>query len=146
MIKVSVIIPVFNAQKYLRDCLDSIIFQSLKDIEIICINDGSEDHSLELLNEYSQKHYNINVLVQKNYGRSIARNRGISQAKGEYIIFLDSDDLLESYALAYLWNIAKKNDLDVLYFDAKTIYEDDEKKKNILIFRHITREKKIILR
>ena len=91
-IKVSVIIPVYNAEKYLKECLDNVINQSLKEIEIICIDDGSNDNSLKILREYQQKDNRLIVLQQKNSGSGIARNFGIKYSSGKYISFLDADD------------------------------------------------------
>ena len=90
--KVSIIIPIYNVEKYLRECLDSVINQTLKDIEIICVDDGSTDNSLSILREYAQKDNRIIVVNQKNQGAAVARNSGIKIAKGEYVCFIDSDD------------------------------------------------------
>ena len=95
-ILISVIIPVYNKEKYLNQCLDSIICQSIKKFEIICINDGSTDGSLEILKERSQKESRIKVVDQKNQGASIARNNGIRKAKGKFICFMDADDFYPS--------------------------------------------------
>lgn len=92
MCKISVIIPVYNCEKFLPVCLDSIIFQTYEDLEIICINDGSKDDSLKVLEEYELKDSRIKVINQKNQGQSAARNRGIEKATGEYISFIDADD------------------------------------------------------
>lgn len=91
-IKVSVIIPVYNMAVYLTECLDSIVRQTLKDIEIIAIDDGSTDESLKILKEYQKKYKNIVVLIQTNQGQAIAKNNGIKRAKGKYIIIMDPDD------------------------------------------------------
>ncbi|MBR4470637.1 MAG: glycosyltransferase [Erysipelotrichaceae bacterium] len=91
-IKVSVIIPVYNAKKYLGQCLDSVVFQSMKEIEIICINDGSTDDSLNILREYQEKDERIRIIDQKNRGSGPSRNLGISSAKGDFISFMDADD------------------------------------------------------
>ena len=88
-IKVSVIVPVYNVEKYLRECLESLVNQTLKEIEIICINDGSEDSSLEILNEYASKDSRFVIINQENCGQSVARNKGLDVAKGEYIGFVD---------------------------------------------------------
>lgn len=128
MPKVSVIIPVYNVELYLHECLDSVINQTLKDIEIICINDGSTDNSLTIIENYAEKDPRIIVFSQENSGQSATRNNGLSVANGDYICFMDSDDLLECDALEYLWNEASKNNLDVLYFDAKSIFETEELK------------------
>mgnify|MGYP001516330436 CR=1 FL=1 len=93
-IKVSVIVPVYNVKKYLAKCLDSIIAQTLKDIEIICVNDGSTDGSDKVLEEYKKKDARIQVVNRKNGGLSAARNTGMPYAKGKYIGFVDSDDYI----------------------------------------------------
>ena len=105
--KISVIIPVYNMQKYLKECLDSVISQSLKAIEIICINDGSIDNSLKILKEYEKKDKRIKIINQENKGVAIARNNAIDISKGEFIAFLDSDD-----------KIINNNSLENLYYAA----------------------------
>lgn len=126
MKKVTVVIPVYNVEKYLEACLDSVIDQTLKDIEIICVNDGSTDKSLNILKKYAQKDDRIVIIDKKNGGLSSSRNKGIENATGEYIIFLDSDDYLTTNALEELYNLSKKNKLDTIYFDANTVYETKE--------------------
>ena len=93
--KVSVIIPVYNVEQYLRECLNSVIKQTLKEIEIICVDDGSTDNSLDILKEYAEKDHRITIITQKNLHAGVARNAGLSIAKGEYLSFLDSDDFFE---------------------------------------------------
>ena len=90
--KITVIVPIYNTEKYLAECLDSICKQTLKDIEILCINDGSPDDSLYILRRYEYKYDNITILNQFNAGVGIARNNGIKFAKGEFVCFMDSDD------------------------------------------------------
>lgn len=108
--KISVIIPIYNMEQYLNECLDSVISQTLKDIEIICINDGSIDNSLKILKEYEKKDKRIKIINQENSGVAIARNHGIDISKGEFIAFLDSDDkYINSNALESLYNAAVKN-------------------------------------
>lgn len=114
--KVSVVVPVYNAEKYLKECLDSLVNQTLKDIEIICVNDGSTDNSLEILNEYANKNHRVRVIDQKNQGACIARNKGLSVALGEYIAFVDSDDYLELDAYEQAYKEAKSKNLDILSF------------------------------
>lgn len=111
--KVSVIIPVYNAEKYLVECLDSIVHQTLSDIEIICVNDGSADNSLSILEFYSQKDSRIKIINQKNSGPGVARNTGINSAKGEYIFFVDSDDTIFPETLEKMYNKASLLDLDI---------------------------------
>lgn len=112
MIRISVIIPVYNAEKYLRECLDSVVAQTLKEIEIICIDDGSEDSSMKILKEYAYKDTRIKVLHQKNMGVVSARKQGVSISSGEYIGFIDSDDWIEPDMYENLYLIAAQNNID----------------------------------
>ena len=118
MIKVSVIIPVYNAEKYLRDCLESIRNQSLKDIEVITVEDGSIDKSLDILNEYAALDNRFCVIKQDNQFAGIARNNGMKIARGEYIIFLDADDFFKANMLEEMYNEAKENGSDIVLCDA----------------------------
>lgn len=113
MPKVSVIVPVYNVEKYLKECLDSIINQTLQDIEIICIDDGSTDSSLNILNEYANIDSRIKVLTQTNKGAGAARNKGLGFSSGEYLYFLDSDDYLESSILEKLYLKSVAEDADI---------------------------------
>lgn len=113
MVKVSVIIPVFNNEQYLKECLDSICNQTLSDIEIICVNDGSEDNSLQIIEEYKQKDNRIILINQDNMGQSSARNNGLKIATGEYIGFVDSDDYIDKDFYEKLYNSAALNNLDM---------------------------------
>ncbi len=112
-IKISVVVPVYNVEKYLEQCLNSIINQTFKDIEIICINDGSTDGSLEILREYEQKDSRIRLINKENEGISAVRNQGMELAKGEYISFIDSDDWIDENYLEALYTAAKKYDSDI---------------------------------
>lgn len=116
MVKVSVIIPVFNVENYLEECLDSIINQVLDDLEIICVNDGSTDNSLNILNNYQIKDSRIKIINQENNGAASARNKGIAEAKGEYVYLMDSDDILELSALDELYQLAEDKNLDLVIF------------------------------
>ena len=141
--KVSVIIPVYNAEKYLGECLDSVRSQTLSDIEVICVNDGSSDDSLNLLKSYKEKDDRICIIEKENGGASSARNAGIRAAQGEYILFLDSDDqFCAKEALECLWERADKGSLDVLYFDTTVFFESEElKEKNQNYISYYTRKK-----
>lgn len=118
MYKISVIIPIYNVEKYLRECLDSIVNQTLKDVEVICVDDGSPDHSAEIASEYVAKYSNFKLIHKENGGLSSARNAGLDIAHGQYIYFLDSDDYLERNALKELHTRAVADDLDMVYFNA----------------------------
>lgn len=111
--KVSVIIPCYNVEAYLAECLDSVINQTLKEIEIVCINDGSKDSTLEILQRYAEKDERIVLISQENSGLSKTRNRGVELAKGEFITFLDSDDWVDLDFLEKLYNAASKNSCDI---------------------------------
>src|SRR5574344_2773158 len=121
--KVSLIIPVFNSEKYLDECLESAIGQTLTDIEIICVDDGSTDCSAEILHEYSKKDNRIKVLRQENLGQSTARNKGLKFASGEYIAFLDSDDFMKSDMLEKLYDKAKVENSDIVMSDIVVLNE-----------------------
>ncbi|MGF0069697.1 glycosyltransferase family 2 protein [Candidatus Spyradosoma sp. SGI.093] len=108
---VSVIVPVYNAEKYLRECLDSVIDQSLREIEIICVDDGSTDASPAVLAEYAARDSRVRVITQENAGVGPARNAGIRAARGEFVAFIDPDDLLpdeSAYEALYLWAKEKR--------------------------------------
>ena len=117
-IKVSVIIPVYNAEEFLDDCLTTIFAQTLKEIEVICVNDGSKDKSLDVLKRYKKQDERMVVIDQQNQGAGAARNVGLSIAKGEYLSFLDADDFYEKDMLEKAYAAAKKADADVCVFDA----------------------------
>ncbi len=117
MYKFSVVIPIYNVEKYLRKCLDSLINQTLKDIEIICINDGSTDNSLSILTEYAQKDTRIKIFNQENQGQGVARNNGIDIANGEYLVFVDPDDWIELNTLEILYNKFKETAVDIINFN-----------------------------
>lgn len=107
--KISVIIPVYNTAKYLEKCLNSILCQTLSDIEVICINDGSTDNSLSILEEYAKKDDRIKIINQENSGQSVARNKGLDVAKGNYIYFVDSDDSIHKQTLEIMYKAAEKS-------------------------------------
>ena len=121
-IKVSVIIPIYNVEKYLKKCLDSVIHQTLNEIEIICIDDCSTDDSLLIIEEYAKIDSRLKIIKNNvNKGVSASRNLGIQESKGEYIAFLDSDDFIDETAYEKAFNIAHKLDLDCLLFKTKVL-------------------------
>ena len=111
--KVSVIVPVYNVYNYLEKCLESLVNQTLKDIEIIVVNDGSPDNSEEIIKKYAKKYKNIKALKKENGGLSSARNFGYKHAKGEYIGYVDSDDYVDPEMFEKLYNSALENDADI---------------------------------
>lgn len=130
MSKVSIIIPIYNAEKFLKQCLDSIINQTYKNLEIICVNDGSVDNSLQLLKEYKAKDERVIIVDKKNAGVSEARNDGIRVSSGDYIAFVDSDDWLEKDAIENLYNALIENNVDIV---RSTYYENESEEKEKLI-------------
>ena len=126
---VSVIVPVYNVSPWLRDCMDSLVKQSLEEIEIICVNDGSTDCSPAILAEYEKKDTRVHVIHQENGGLSAARNTGVRAAKGKYISFVDSDDLLGKTALASCTEKMERHGLEFLTFNAVAFGEDTESAK-----------------
>lgn len=116
--KISIIVPVYNTANYLEECLDSLVNQSLEDIEIICIDDKSEDNSPKILEKYASKDKRIKVLYNKeNTGQAIARNIAMKSVKGEYIAFMDSDDKVDLDGYEKVLNFCEKNHLDMVLFD-----------------------------
>lgn len=113
LVNVSVIVPVYNAEKWIARCLDSLLNQTMTDYEIICIDDGSTDKSAIILRNYETNYPNIQVIQQQNQGVSAARNKGLEIAKGEYIGFVDIDDWVESDYLELLYNTAKQKSVDI---------------------------------
>lgn len=129
MVKVSVVIPVYNVEDYLSECLDSVVNQTLTDIEIICINDGSTDKSLKILNEYAKNDSRITVIDQDNGGHAVATNRGMKLAKGEYLYLMDSDDIVDVHALEETVKIADERNVDFVIFQAINYYMDTDEYK-----------------
>lgn len=124
--KISIIIPVYNVEKYLRDCLDSCINQTLENIEIICVDDCSPDNSIKILEEYQAKDSRIKIFRHKeNKNLGAARNTGLQAANGEYIWFVDSDDFIDTKACQILYNAIKEFDVDMLCFSALRFSETE---------------------
>lgn len=148
MKKISIIVPCYNVEEYLRQCLDSIVNQTYTNLEIICVNDGSTDNTLSILNEYASNDNRIAIVNQKNTGLSGARNAALKRSTGEYIVFVDSDDYIELNTCKIaineiekynsdivLWNYVKEyknKSINKLIFENSKIIFDDKKCKNIL--------------
>ena len=124
MIKVSVILPVYNVAPYLDDTFASLLSQTLKEIEIIAVNDGSKDNSEDIIKKYAQQDARISYFSQENQGQSAARNLALQHAKGEYIYMMDSDDVLANPdALRICYEYAEQNKADFIFFDGDTLQE-----------------------
>lgn len=123
---ISIVIPVYNVEKYLDECILSVINQTYKNLEILLIDDGSTDSSYDICCKYSEQDDRIQIINKKNGGQASARNLGIDRATGEYIYFLDSDDYIKGTAIEEVTNYMKNNDLDLCYFSADVVIEDDD--------------------
>lgn len=138
MAKVSIIIPTYNVEMYLVECMESVIHQTLKDIEIICINDGSTDGSLEILKSYAQKDDRIVLVDKENGGYGIAMNIGLEKATGEYIGIVEPDDFVKLDMYESLYQIAKDNDLDFVKADFYRFKRTDEDDMN-MVYNHLSK-------
>lgn len=128
---VSIIVPVYNVEKYLPKCLDSLICQTYKNIEIICVNDGSPDNSLAILEAYAKKDERIRIISQENKGASEARNNALNNANGEYIMFVDGDDWVDTDTIEIAFNTLKEHNADVVMWDYVREFENASLPKNI---------------
>ncbi len=122
-VQISVIIPVYNTEKYLPKALDSVLAQSFTDFEIICVDDGSKDTSLSILEQYAAKDKRVHVIAQENQGVSVARNVAVEKAKGKYIFFFDSDDILKDFALKEMFELAETNQAEIICTDYEKFNE-----------------------
>lgn len=136
---ISIIIPVYNAEKYLEKCIESIITQDYKNYEVILVNDGSKDRSLEICLNYAKKYEQIRSFSQLNQGQAKARNLGIAKANGEFLMFVDSDDYVEQNFCSVAIKTQKKYNSDIVIFDFKRITSNSEK-----IIRHFKDEGGVI--
>ena len=123
--KVSVVIPVCNVETYLRECLDSALAQTLRDIEIICVDDGSTDSSPAILDEYAAKDSRVKVIHKPNGGYGHTMNVGMDAATGEYFAILESDDIIKPNMYEVLYGLAKANDVDVIKSDHEVFVGDE---------------------
>ena len=129
MIKVSVIVPVYNVEEYLPKCLDSLVNQSLREIEIILINDGSPDNCQDIIDEYKKKDKRIISIIKENGGQASARNVGLRTSKGEFICFVDSDDFIELDMLEVLYNKGIQDESDIVICDYCRIKNNKKQKE-----------------
>ena len=119
MVKVSVIMPVYNCGDFLNESVESILNQTLSDLELICVDDGSTDNSLEILREYESQDSRVKIFALNHIGGGDARNFALKQVCGEYLYFIDADDVLDLNAFEDFYSIAKSKNLDFLIFKAK---------------------------
>lgn len=124
MVEISVIIPIYNCEEFLDDSVGGILNQTFKDIEVICVDDGSTDGSLDRLNEFAQKDSRVHVFHQENQGGGIARNFAMTKATGKYLYFMDADDIIYPEALDACYRLCEEKDLDFVLFKAISYFED----------------------
>ena len=129
MPSISIVVPVYNAQKYLDKCLQSLLSQTFCDLEIICVNDGSTDGSLDILNKYAQKDKRIKVISKENTGLSGARNTALKNVTGKYLMFVDADDYLEKETCKTVFNEIEKENADAVLFSYMREYKKKQKPK-----------------
>lgn len=148
MVSVSIIVPVYNAESYLEKCVDSLLKQSMRDIEIILINDGSTDSSGYLCDKYKKNTDRITVIHQENQGVSVARNAGLAVASGEWITFVDSDDWVDHSLCSKAVKFGEDNDAEVVIFHYWTAYSDKHTKSRFISFEQgeITDHKNLLLK
>ena len=132
--KVSIVIPIYDVEEYLEECLVSALKQTLKEIEIICVNDGTPDNSMDIVNKYAKEDERIVIVEKENGGLSSARNAGLAVAKGEYVYFLDSDDYILENTMEVLYEEASKYNLDNIYFDAESFFETEDLKEEMAVY------------
>lgn len=127
MPNVSIIIPIYNTKPYLKECLDSVLQQTLQDMEVICVNDGSTDGSETIVEEIAKQDCRVKLISRENGGLAAARNTGLKYAAGEYCYFLDSDDTIKPLAMEKLYQQAKEDHLDILFFGGSCFYQEQTK-------------------
>lgn len=137
MPKISIIIPIYNVENYLERCIKSVINQSLDDLEIILVNDGSTDSSGEMCDNFANEDKRIKVIHKKNGGLSSARNEGLKYATSDLVGFIDSDDWISSDMYEYLWNLQEKNDADIVSCNYMLAYDYPTKIKNAKIKEYV---------
>lgn len=121
---VSIIIPVYNVASFLPDCLDSVLHQTFSDFEVLCVDDGSTDNSVAVLNRYAKQDSRIRILSQKNKGCSVARNKALAVARGKYIAFLDSDDFYHPQFLSVLTTVAQEENVPLVWCDSHPVSQE----------------------
>lgn len=143
-VKISVVMPIYNAADYLRPAIDSVLNQTFGDFELICVDDGSTDGTLAILKEYQQENEKIRIVTENNAGPSVARNKGLVRARGKYVIFLDADDFYEQTLLETLYSQSEEHGLDIsickfdIYNNRKSKFEDNIRSDHGEIFEEST--------
>ena len=140
-VKISVVMPIYNAADYLRTAIESVLNQTLRELELICVDDGSTDGTLAILKEFQQSDERVRIITENNAGPSVARNKGLSRARGEYVIFLDADDFFDDTLLEKLYGLSQEHSLDIaickfdIYNNRKSKFEDNIRSDHGEIFK-----------
>jgi len=134
--KVTIVLPVYNVEPYLRQCLDSVVNQTMQDIQIICVNDGSTDKSLTILQEYAARDGRIEIIDQENQGAGSARNAAIPYIRGKYVYFADPDDWLDVKLCEKTYACAEATGADAVFFLSSRTTGKDISEKSIFAFDH----------
>ena len=140
---ISVIVPVYKVEKYLAECLDSICRQTYKNIEVICVNDGSPDNCAEILQNYAACDSRITVITQKNQGLSASRNNALLKAAGEYVTFVDSDDTIAPEMIEELFRLAQTEQADVVIGNLVRTDDKGREQNTLSFWRHLDKDGKI---
>ena len=140
MVKISIIVPCYNTKLYIEQCLNSLINQTLKEIEIICIDGSSDDGSFEVLREYETKDSKINVYSKQNEGVSLSRNFGMDRAQGKYLMFVDADDWIDKNTCEIAYEKAEKEQADLVMWSYIREFKENSLPKNIFEKEEITFE------
>lgn len=132
---ISIIIPVYNVEDYIKECLDSLLMQTYKDLQILIVDDGSTDKTMDMVKDYEDKFEDFTILYQKNQGVSVARNTAFDYIKGEYTIYIDPDDFLESDMLENMYNRAEKVNVDIVISEYYVYYDEKDSRNYIEKYR-----------
>lgn len=132
---ISVIIPVYNVEEYIKECLDSLLMETYKDLQILIVDDGSTDRTMDIVKDYEDKFEDFTILYQKNQGVSVARNTAFDYIKGEYTIYIDPDDFLESDMLENMYNRAEKVNVDIVISEYYVYYDEKDSRNYIEKYR-----------
>ncbi|MDY2726925.1 MAG: glycosyltransferase [Anaerostipes faecalis] len=140
---ISVIVPVYNVEKYLKKCINSILYQSYSNIEVLCVDDGSTDASLKILKDFEKQDQRVKVFTQNNAGVSVARNHAILEATGQYLMFVDGDDWIDFDTCEKAMNLARQNDVDMVMWSYIREMRNESRPKQIFQKNHLFNEKEV---
>lgn len=129
-LKVSIVIPCYNVDKYIEECLNSVLNQTYSNLEVVVIDDGSNDGTRRILEEYQNRYRNIKLLIQKKGGTGSARNAGVRVCSGDYLLFVDADDYIQNDTIETLVNAVSGKEIEIAYYGIKSFLDDETEEKN----------------